>query len=69
MSELFSPFERRMEILAILLNKKMISRLELARHFSASADAISRDIIALSRLCAYMQQDGTIWKDLHIRRV
>lgn len=36
MSELFSPFERRMEILAILLNQKMISRLELARHFSAS---------------------------------
>ena len=64
MSELFSPFERRMEILAILLNQKMISRLELARHFSASKDAISRDIIALSRyapICSKMGRYGGIY--------
>ena len=30
----FSAFERRMEILSILMNQKLISSLELARRFS-----------------------------------
>lgn len=53
-----------MEILAILLNQKMISRLELARHFSVSNDAINRDVIALSRyapICSKMGRYGGIY--------
>lgn len=64
MNELFSTFERRMEIRAILLNQKMISRLELARRFSVSNDSINRDIIALSRyapICSKMGRHGGIY--------
>lgn len=64
MNELFSTFERRMEILAILLNQKIISRLELARRFSVSNDAINRDVIALSRyvpICSKMGRYGGIY--------
>lgn len=64
MNELFSTFERRMEILAILLNQKMISRLELARRFSVSNDAINRDIVTLSRyapICSKMGRYGGIY--------
>lgn len=64
MNELFSTFERRMEIRAILLNQKMISRLELARLFSVSNDAINRDVIALSRyapICSKMGRYGGIY--------
>lgn len=64
MNELFSTFEHRMEIRAILLNQKMISRLELARLFSVSNDAINRDVIALSRyapICSKMGRYGGIY--------
>lgn len=44
-----STFERRMQILSMLINHKQISRLELARRFSVSDDAICRDITAISR--------------------
>ena len=44
-----STFERRMQILSMLMNHKQISRLELARRFSVSDDAICRDITAISR--------------------
>ena len=45
----FSTFERRMEILSILMNHRLISCLELSRRFHVSNDTISRDISALSR--------------------
>ena len=44
-----SAFERRMEILSVLMNHNLISCLELARIFQVSGDTISRDISALSR--------------------
>ena len=40
----FSTFERRMEILSILINQRLISCPELARRFRVSDDAITRDI-------------------------
>jgi predicted DNA-binding transcriptional regulator YafY len=64
MKELFSTYERRMEILTILLNQKIVSRLELARLFSVSNDAINRDVIALSRyapLCSKRGRYGGIY--------
>ena len=45
----FSAYDRRMEILSILMNHKLISRLELARTFSVSDVTIAKDIIAISR--------------------
>lgn len=54
----FSSFDRRMEILSILMNHKMISRLELARTFSVSEVTISKDIIAISRYAPVSSKMG-----------
>lgn len=54
----FSSFDRRMEILSILMNHKMISRLELARTFSVSNVTISKDIIAISRYAPISSKMG-----------
>ena len=45
----FSTFERRMEILSILINQRLISCPELARRFRVFDDTITRDISVLSR--------------------
>ena len=44
-----STFERRMGILSILMNQRLISCPELARRFRVSDDTITRDISVLSR--------------------
>ena len=64
MSDGFSVFDRRMQILGILKNQRRISRLELARRFSVSDDAIGRDVTALSRfvpICSSMGRHGGIY--------
>ena len=53
-----SAFDRRMEILSILMNHKLISRLELARRFSVSDVTIGEDIIALSRFAPIASKMG-----------
>lgn len=60
----FSSFDRRMEIMSILMNHKMISRLELARTFSVSDVTIAKDIIAISRyapISSKMGRNGGIY--------
>ena len=69
MNEGFSTFERRMQILSILMNHKQISRLELARRFSVSDDSICRDITALSRFAPISSKMGPIWRSIHSGRV
>ena len=54
----FSSFERRMYILSILMNQKIVSRLELARRFSVSAFTIGTDITALSRIAPVSSKMG-----------
>ena len=53
-----STFDRRMEMLSILMNHKLISRLELARRFSVSDVTIGEDIIALSRFAPIASKMG-----------
>ena len=53
-----SAFERRMEILSVLMNHSLISCLELARIFRVSGDTISRDISALSRFAPIASKMG-----------
>ena len=53
-----SAFERRMEILSVLMNHSLISCLELARRFQVSSDTISRDISALSRFAPIASKMG-----------
>ncbi len=63
-SDDFSVFDRRMKILGILKNQRRISRLELARRFSVSDDAIGRDVTALSRfvpISSSMGRNGGIY--------
>ena len=43
-----SAFERRMKILSVLINGKLISRLELSRWFDVSDVTINADIVAIS---------------------
>lgn len=54
----FSTFDRRMEILSILMNHNLISRLELARRFSVSDVTICQDITALSRFAPIASKMG-----------
>ena len=54
----FSTFERRMEILSILMNQQLISCLELARRFNVSDDTITRDITDLSRFAPISSKLG-----------
>ena len=54
----YSAFERRMEILYVLMNQRIISRLELARRFSVSDVTIGEDIIALSRYAPIASKMG-----------
>ena len=43
------PFDRRMEMLFMLINRRRITRRELAEVFSVSDDTIDRDLIILTR--------------------
>ncbi len=43
------PFDRRMEMLFMLVNRYRITRRELAEVFSVSDDTIDRDLIILTR--------------------
>ena len=54
----YSTFDRRMEILSILMNQHLVSCLELARRFCVSEDTISRDISALSRFAPIASKKG-----------
>ena len=54
----FSTFDRRMEILSILMNQKLVSRLELARRFSVSDVTIGEDITVLSRFAPIASKKG-----------
>ena len=45
----YSTFERRMEIMHILMQQKQISRRELSRLFSVSEATIDNDIRAINR--------------------
>ena len=58
MNREFSSFERRMSILSILMNQKLISRLELARIFCVSGFTIGADISALSRVVPIASKMG-----------
>ncbi len=64
MKEDFTTFERRMEILSMLLNHKQISQIELARRFSVSDVTIYSDVNALSRfapICSRLGRYGGIY--------
>ena len=54
----YSTFDRRMEILSILMNQRLVSCLELSRRFHISEDTISRDITALSRFAPIASKKG-----------
>ncbi len=54
----FSVFERRMEMLYIILNNQMITCRELARRFSVSDETISRELTALSRFAPICIKQG-----------
>ena len=54
----FSTFDRRMEILSILMNQKLVSCLEFARRFCVSEDTITRDILSLSRFAPIASKKG-----------
>ena len=43
------PFDRRMEMLFLLVRDRKKTRRELAEKFSVSDDAVDRDIVVLSR--------------------
>lgn len=53
-----SAFERRMKILSVLVNGKLISRLELSRWFDVSDVTINADIIALSTVVPITSKRG-----------
>ena len=53
-----SAFERRMKILSVLVNGKLISRLELSRWFDVSDVTINADIIAISTVVPITSQKG-----------
>ena len=54
----FSTFERRMEILYILMNQRLISCPELARRFNVCTDTIINDISDLSRFAPISSKLG-----------
>lgn len=54
----YSTFERRMRIYSILMNKKIISRLELSRRMCVSDVTIGADITALSRVVPIASKMG-----------
>ena len=54
----YSTFDRRMEILSILMNQRLVSCLELSRRFHISEDTISRYITALSRFAPIASKKG-----------
>lgn len=58
MIEKLSMFERRMEILYILMNRRLISCVELARRFNVCKDTIRRDISELSRVAPIASKIG-----------
>lgn len=53
-----SAFERRMKILSVLVNGKLISRLELSRWFDVSDVTINADIIAISTVAPVTSKKG-----------
>lgn len=53
-----SAFERRMKILSVLVNGKLISRLELSRWFDVSDVTINADIIAISTVVPITSKKG-----------
>ena len=53
-----SAFERRMKILSLLVNGKLISRLELSRWFDVSDVTINADIIAISTVVPITSKKG-----------
>ena len=58
MNSEFSTFERRMEILYILMNQRIISCPELARRFNVCTDTIINDISDLSRFAPISSKLG-----------
>ena len=53
-----SAFERRMKILSVMINGKMISGLELSRWFEVSDVTINADIIAISTIAPITSKKG-----------
>ena len=53
-----SAFERRMKILSVLVNGRLISRLELSRWFDVSDVTINADIIAISTVVPITSKKG-----------
>ena len=49
MQDKLLPFDRRMEMLFMLINRCKMTRRELAEVFSLSDDTIDRDLIILTR--------------------
>ncbi len=43
------PFDRRMEIMFMLVSRRKLTRQELAEEFSVSDDVIDRDIVVLNK--------------------
>ncbi len=54
----YSTFERRMRIYSILMNQKIISRLELSRRLCVSDVTIGADITDLSRIVPISSKMG-----------
>lgn len=57
-NEDLSIFDRRMEIISVLISHRQVSRPELARMFSVSLSAIYRDINAISRYAPISSNRG-----------
>ena len=49
MKDKLLPFDRRMEILFMIISKRKVTRRELSMEFGVSDDVIDRDIVVLSR--------------------
>ncbi len=54
----YSLFDRRIEILYILMNREKVTRTELAQVFSVSTATIGRDIMGLSRVAPICTEQG-----------
>ena len=61
----FTTFERRMQILSVLMNQRLISCPELARIFRVSDDTITRDIFGFERICTHRKQNREVWRGVH----
>ena len=68
MDRQLTSFERRLEILFILMRKNKCSMKDLAFHYSVSDRTIRRDIL-FEPICTYMYQNRNRWRSVFNERV